>query len=76
MSMVMSIHQPGELVFEMCDRLLLLSGGKQVYFGPPADAQGHFQALGLEVPPRTSLAEFLLDRCNGDFSAGEKAPRS
>ena len=32
--MLITIHQPSELVFEMADKVLLLSGGECSYFGP------------------------------------------
>jgi ABC-type multidrug transport system ATPase subunit len=43
-TVIASIHQPSERVFELSDRLLLLAGGKsgghQVYFGPTCEAEG------------------------------------
>lgn len=66
-----TIHQPSELLFELGDNLLLLSGGKQVYFGPISQLENHFNALGFHCPPRTSLAEWMLDLVNRDF--GEDA---
>lgn len=66
-----TIHQPSELLFELGDALLLLSGGKQVYFGPLSGLEPHFNALGFECPERTSISEWLLDLVNRDF--GENA---
>lgn len=36
--MIASIHQPSSEVFELFDRLYLLSGGKTVYFGQASEA--------------------------------------
>jgi ABC-type multidrug transport system ATPase subunit len=37
-TVIASIHQPSSEVFELFDRLYLLSGGKTVYFGQAAEA--------------------------------------
>jgi hypothetical protein len=66
-----TIHQPSQLLFELGDALLLLSGGKQVYFGPLSGLEPHFNALGFVCPERTSISEWLLDLVNRDF--GEHA---
>ncbi len=66
-----TIHQPSALLFELGDALLLLSGGAQVYFGPLAELEPHFNAMGFECPERTSISEWLLDLVNRDF--GEHA---
>lgn len=62
-----TIHQPGELVFEMADKLILLSGGKQIYFGTADGAADYFASLGYNIPPRTSQAEWMIDLINADF---------
>lgn len=37
-TVIASIHQPSSEVFELFDRLYLLSGGKTVYFGQGSEA--------------------------------------
>ena len=70
-TVIASIHQPSERVFQLSDRLLLLAGGKNggntVYFGPTSEAEAHFVSQGLVKPTTTSVAEWLLDEVNGDF---------
>ena len=70
-TVIASIHQPSERVFELSHRLLLLAGGKNggntVYFGPTSGAEAHFLSQGLVKPTTTSVAEWLLDEVNGDF---------
>lgn len=71
-NLVITIHQPSELLYELGDNLLLLSGGKQVFFGPvvgPGGAEEHFNSLGFKCPARTSIAEWLLDLVNRDFGS-------
>ncbi len=74
-NLIVTIHQPSELLFELGDNLLLLSGGQQVYFGPVAGVEGHFNALGLQCPKRTSIAEWVLDLVNRDFGSSEVVDR-
>lgn len=67
MSMILTVHQPSELVFEMADTLLLIADGKTCYFGKASEAVSHFQSLGFERPPRSSDIEWMLDLINRDF---------
>lgn len=67
MAMIMTVHQPGELVFEMADNLLLISEGNTCYFGPAKQAASYFTSLGFQKPPRTSDIEWMLDLINRDF---------
>ena len=72
-TVICTIHQPSERVFEMSDKLLLLgngrNGGATVFFGPTHDAGDHMFGLdlGLKKPETTSMAEWLLDEVNADF---------
>lgn len=55
------IHQPRSSIFALFDRLLLLSDGQQVYFGPATDALGYFQSLGYQCPQHFNPADYFLD---------------
>ncbi len=70
-NLIVTIHQPSELLFELGDNLLLLSGGRQVYFGPISNVESHFNTIGFSCPRRTSIAEWLLDLVNQDFGSLE-----
>ena len=52
--------------------MLLLSKGRTAYCGPADACLAHFEALGHAVPPHTSVAEFLLDAVNADFTDDAK----
>ncbi|KAK3357604.1 P-loop containing nucleoside triphosphate hydrolase protein [Lasiosphaeria hispida] len=67
---IASIHQPSTSVFNLFDKLLLLSGGKPHYFGPITTINAHFTALGRELPLHVNPAEHLLEMVNVDFSRG------
>ncbi|KAK0622985.1 P-loop containing nucleoside triphosphate hydrolase protein [Immersiella caudata] len=65
---VVSIHQPSTAVFNLFDKLLLLSAGKTHYFGRVSDVGRHYESIGRELPLHVNPAEFLLELVNIDFS--------
>lgn len=71
MAMVITVHQPSELVFEMADTLLLITEGQMCYFGAANRAANYFRSLGLIPSPRASDIEWMLDLINRDFGRHE-----
>jgi len=62
------IHQPSQNVLASFDYLLLLSDGKQMYFGELSHARTFFTDLGFTITEGVGLSEFLLQcvsRTNG-----------
>ncbi|KAG8063803.1 hypothetical protein GUJ93_ZPchr0003g16970 [Zizania palustris] len=57
----MSIHQPSYRIISLLDRLLFLSGGRTVYYGPPAGLPLFFSEFGHPIPDGLNPAEFALD---------------
>ncbi|CAN0220288.1 unnamed protein product, partial [Ectocarpus sp. 8 AP-2014] len=45
-----SLHQPRPRVFNLLDRVILLSGGRVAYSGRPADAEAFFRSVGRPFP--------------------------
>eukprot|EP01134_Creolimax_fragrantissima_P002324 CFRG2324T1 len=60
---VMTIHQPSSRIYKMFDKIMLLTKGKMVYFGPAEEiAPSHFSSLGVaECPSTVNVADFLMD---------------
>ncbi|XP_047052226.1 ABC transporter G family member 1-like [Lolium rigidum] len=58
---IMSIHQPSYRILGLLDRLLFLSSGRTVYYGPPAALPRFFSELGQPIPDGENPAEFALD---------------
>lgn len=53
-------------------KVLVLSKGRQLFFGPPAAAQQWFTTgLGLTMPSDTTAVDFIVDQVNVDF--GDKS---
>ncbi|CAB1099125.1 ABC [Ectocarpus sp. CCAP 1310/34] len=61
MIVVCSIHQPRSNIFSEFDKVLLLSKGNTVYYGSRSSIVKYFEALGLELPPETNSADWILD---------------
>lgn len=52
-------YQAGEGIYELFDKVLVLDQGRQVYFGPPAEARAYFETLGYKSLPRQSTPDYL-----------------
>ncbi|KAH8890311.1 P-loop containing nucleoside triphosphate hydrolase protein [Thozetella sp. PMI_491] len=65
---IASIHQPSTRVFNLFDKVLLMSLGKPHYFGPVSTVASHFQSLGHEIPQYANPAETVLEMVNIDFA--------
>lgn len=75
MAMIVTVHQPSEVVFEMADTLLLISEGRTCYFGEASSAAEHFRKLGFVKPERASEIEWMLDLINRDFGHNDTVDR-
>uniref|UniRef100_A0A1D1YQK7 ABC transporter G family member 14 n=1 Tax=Anthurium amnicola TaxID=1678845 RepID=A0A1D1YQK7_9ARAE len=64
-TVVASIHQPSSRVYQMFDKVLLLSEGSCLYFGRGRDAMDYFASLGLAPRFPVNPADFMLDLANG-----------
>ncbi|KAL6616335.1 hypothetical protein ACP70R_038605 [Stipagrostis hirtigluma subsp. patula] len=58
---ITSIHQPSHRILSLLDRLILLSGGRTVFSGPPSALPTYFGELGFPIPDGENRAEFALD---------------
>ena len=46
-----TIHQPASVLYDMFDKVCLMSEGKTAFLGSPEDALAHFEAVGYPCPP-------------------------
>ncbi|KAH0928521.1 hypothetical protein HID58_014248 [Brassica napus] len=58
---IMSIHQPSARILDLLDRLIILSRGKSVFNGSPANLPSFFSDFGHPIPERENITEFALD---------------
>lgn len=66
------IHQPSQKVFSMFDDLLLLSEGRQMYFGEVKKARAYFESIGYHALKEVGTAEHVLD-CISKITGDEDA---
>ncbi|KAL2324712.1 hypothetical protein Fmac_023770 [Flemingia macrophylla] len=64
-TVVTSVHQPSSRVYQMFDKVLLLSEGQCLYFGKGCDAMRYFHSVGFVPSFPMNPADFLLDLANG-----------
>jgi len=60
-TIICTIHQPRSTIFELFDRLLILSLGRPVYFGQASQAVNYFAQLGAHCRQFINPADFVLD---------------
>ena len=60
-AVIMTIHQPSEMVFDMLQDLYILETGRLAFFGPLACCARYFKGHGYVCPPRIATADFFLD---------------
>lgn len=58
-------------MFQLFDKLLLLSGGKSYYYGAVSEVESEFESLGHPMPIHINPAEFLLELMNTDFAPNQ-----
>ena len=58
---IMTIHQPAAIVFDMLPDLYLLEAGRLAFFGPISAAERYFAGLGHTCPSGVNPADFYLD---------------
>ena len=60
-AVLMTIHTPSGMVFELLQDLYVLSAGKLAYSGPASCVEQYFRDLGHNCPPRTCQSDFFID---------------
>ena len=72
-----TIHQPRSAIWQLFDKVCLLSKGYQLYFGPRSGAEKWLQdILKITRDPETAAVDWLLDFINTDFEASADGRRS
>eukprot|EP00123_Amoebidium_parasiticum_P016521 comp23474_c1_seq1/m.39234 comp23474_c1_seq1/g.39234 ORF comp23474_c1_seq1/g.39234 comp23474_c1_seq1/m.39234 type:complete len:630 (-) comp23474_c1_seq1:172-2061(-) len=60
-AVITTIHQPRTTVYDLFDKLLLLSRGEPVYYGPASEAIDWFSQLGYPCAEDDNPADHFLD---------------
>ncbi|XP_076921335.1 ABC transporter G family member 14-like isoform X2 [Bidens hawaiensis] len=64
-TVVTTIHQPSSRLYHMFDKLVLLSEGSPIYYGPASTALEYFSSVGYGTSITVNPADLLLDLANG-----------
>lgn len=76
-TVVVVIHQPNQHVFSLFDDLLLLSEGKQMYYGQVKQVRNYMASLGYKASSEMGTAEHVLDCISLDMTEqGDPTPES
>jgi ATP-binding cassette subfamily G (WHITE) protein 2 (SNQ2) len=59
MPTLVSLYQASESIYALFDKVLVIDGGRQVYFGPAKEARGYFEGLGFALKPRQTTPDYL-----------------
>jgi ABC-type multidrug transport system ATPase subunit/ABC-type multidrug transport system permease subunit len=65
-TIICTIHQPSQVIYNLFDKLILLRNGSVAYWGTGKDvAKGFFEKLGFHSDEYDNSAEYLLDVVSG-----------
>ncbi|KAF5441875.1 hypothetical protein F2P56_037186 [Juglans regia] len=64
-TVVTTIHQPSSRLYHMFDKVILLSEGCPIYYGPASETLGYFSSIGYSTSMTINPADLLLDLANG-----------
>ncbi|KAJ1767259.1 hypothetical protein IW140_005994 [Coemansia sp. RSA 1813] len=66
-AVLMTIHQPSARIFNTFDKIILLSQGHLVYFGPTSTAIEYFANIGYQCPVHENPADYFVDLMTLDY---------
>mmetsp|Transcript_3106 Transcript_3106/g.7465 ORF Transcript_3106/g.7465 Transcript_3106/m.7465 type:complete len:715 (+) Transcript_3106:70-2214(+) len=76
-TVVSTIHQPRSDIYLMFDKLLILSKGKEMYFGNAGEtAIDYFKRCGYACPPHYNPADYFIDLISFDGRSPDLEQRS
>lgn len=58
-SIVATLYQAGNGIFDQFDKVLVLAEGREIYYGPTSEAKQYFEDMGFKCAPGANIADFL-----------------
>ncbi|KAK6379538.1 hypothetical protein LTS17_006456 [Exophiala oligosperma] len=59
LSSIVTLYQAGNGIFDLFDKVLVLDGGKEIFYGTREEARPFMEDLGFWCPPGANVADFL-----------------
>lgn len=75
-TVVATIHQPRSSIYQMFDKLMLLSEGQTMYFGQASEAVTYFGSLGYSCPSVFNPADYFVDLVSLDQRTPERREKT
>lgn len=69
-----SLYQASENIYQQFDKVMMISEGRQVFFGPAREARAYFEDLGFLEKPRQTTPDYLTG-CTDTFEREYKPGR-
>ncbi|KAG9126678.1 hypothetical protein FRC07_002437 [Ceratobasidium sp. 392] len=57
---IVTIYQASESLYQLFDKVCIIYGGRQIYYGPADDARQYFIDMGWQPANRQTTADFLV----------------
>jgi len=58
-STAVSLYQGSDSMVPLFDKVLVINGGRQIFYGKATEAKKYFEHLGFVYPERTTITDFL-----------------
>jgi ATP-binding cassette subfamily G (WHITE) protein 2 (SNQ2) len=58
-TIIATLYQAGNGIYNQFDKVLVLAEGQQIYYGPRSEAKAYFEDMGFVCTPGANVADFL-----------------
>lgn len=59
-TIIMTIHQPNSIIFEMLERIILLADGNVIYDDHSSKLKLYYESLGCQFPSYVNIMDYVM----------------